>query len=125
MSSIKLLPRLKVPNKHLAVFIAFVEDGAATSVKLTERWAQIGGEQPTPEQHLLIMRIIEAAIRKNLIEGRAGIVHGEIQMYLDLCITERGRGFLERSKQRFWFLSTAYRELKEFVAMILGNALKP
>lgn len=125
MSRITPLPRLRVPSKHLDVFVAMVRDGADTSVKISEWLARISGEPPTPEKHQLIMRIIEAAIRKDLITGRAGIMQGEVAIYLDLAVTDRGGTFLERSKHRFWFLSAAYRELKDFAAMILGNALKP
>ena len=118
-------PPPKVPKKHLLVFLAFVQDGARTSLELSERISRINDRIATPEQHELIVRILEYAIKKGFVSARTGVARGKVVLYIDLILTKRGEAFLERSKHRFWFLSGLYQQLKEFAAMIIGNILKP
>jgi hypothetical protein len=69
--------------------------------------------------------MLEYAIAKGVVSGRAAVARGKLQIYIDVVLTVKGEAYLQRAKHPFWFLGAIYDQVREFAAMVVGNIIKP
>jgi hypothetical protein len=116
----------KLTRRQMLGYLSLMEAcEGRTSIGMADIMAREQRRLPRQDDHETVLLATELAMEQGLVSGSAAKARGNVTVYLDLSLTEKGRIRLYRMHHRFWWLLVAYEEIKDFAATVAGKALGP